>query len=164
MGYTGAPNISTSTLPIKHSKYINNTSLGYQLHPASWPLCQNLIDWFWAQHHRYQDRHFLLNPLFKLDTNGHLALWIKDFFSDWPQRASVQGSLSDQIPLNTGASHGCVLSPALFSVHLNEIQIYGSNFELVKGADDKAMVGLMFQGNDELDRLLITNSFVNMHH
>ncbi len=72
----------------------------------------------------------LLDRLLKLDTNGHLVLWIKDFLADHPQRVSVQGTMSDEVILNTGVPQGCVLAPALFSMYINEMQICESNFSL----------------------------------
>lgn len=44
-----------------------------------------------------------------------------DFLADCPQRVSVQGIMSDEVILNTGVKQGCVLSPALFSMYINEM-------------------------------------------
>ncbi len=96
--------------------------------------------------------YILLDRLLKLDSNGHLVLWIKDFLADRPQRVYVQGTMSDEVILNTGVPQGCVLSPALFSMYINKMQICESNFSLFKYADDMAMVGLMVRGRGELER------------
>lgn len=45
--------------------------------------------------------------------------------------------------LHTGAPLGCVLSPLLFSVNTNGIQIQCENWKLYKYADDMALVALL---------------------
>ncbi len=63
--------------------------------------------------------HILLQRLIDLGVNGGIIHWIRDFLSDRPQRVLVNGSVSDEIVLNTGAPQGTIFSPFLFSAYTN---------------------------------------------
>lgn len=64
--------------------------------------------------------------------------------SDCPQRVLMNGVYSDEVVINTGAPQGCVLSPLLFSIYINEMT---TNVNLLKYADDMALVGLLTENN-----------------
>lgn len=66
----------------------------------------------------------------KFGTNGHLLLWIKDFLIDHPQQVLVQSNISDEIILNIGVPQGYFLSPVLFSMYINEMQICDDYFSM----------------------------------
>ena len=91
--------------------------------------------------------HILLKRLLDLNTNTTLILWINAFLSDRPQRVSLEGHLSKELVLNTGAPQGCVLSPVLFSVYTNELMCNNAILTLIKFADDMALVARL---KDEL--------------
>ena len=61
--------------------------------------------------------YVLLKRLMDLHVNSNLALWIRDFLRDRPQRVCVNGYLSEEVVLNSRAPQGCVLSPILFSIY-----------------------------------------------
>lgn len=84
----------------------------------------------------------LIGRLSTLGVNGGLIHWFRDFLTDRPQRVNMNGAVSDEIIVNTGAPQGCVLSPVLFSLYINALQIKDSNVKLFKYADDMAIVGL----------------------
>jgi hypothetical protein len=56
----------------------------------------------------------------------------------------MNGVLSDELTLNTGAPQGCVLSLLLFTIYTNEMKIQGNNVRLFKYVDDMALVELFF--------------------
>ena len=67
-------------------------------------------------------------PLHRLHTpfgiSGAALGWLKDYLSNWRQRVSVNGSLSDQAQIKCGAPQGGVLGPLLF---LSYISLFGDN-------------------------------------
>ena len=91
--------------------------------------------------------HILLQKLVDLKINTNLILWIREFLKDRPQRvllsmknSSVPRVLSDAIILNSGAPQGCILSPVLFSLYINDIQMNDALISLIKYADDLALI------------------------
>ena len=102
--------------------------------------------------------HVLLQKLVDLKINTNLILWIREFLKDRPQRVflslnklNVPHILSDAIILNSGAPQGCILSPVLFSLYINDIQLNDAFISLIKYADDLA---LMARLKDELSLTL----------
>ena len=85
----------------------------------------------------------LLKRLSDLNVNKSLILFIYDFLSDRPQRVFASGIFSKELILNTGVPQGCVLSPTLFSLYTNEMQMNDIYTKLFKFADDMALVGLL---------------------
>ena len=61
--------------------------------------------------------YVLLKRLIDLHVNSNLVLWIRDFLRDRLQCVCVNGYLSEEVILNSGAPQGCVLSPMLFSIY-----------------------------------------------
>ena len=55
------------------------------------------------------------------------------------------------IVLNSGAPQGCILSPVLFSLHINDIQMNDALISLIKYADDLALIARL---KDELSLTL----------
>ena len=84
--------------------------------------------------------HLLLKRLIDLDVSPSLILWTRSFLCDRPQRVIVNGVLSNEIVVNTGAPQGCTLSPLLFSVYTNEMTCDDEFLTLIKFADDMALI------------------------
>jgi hypothetical protein len=57
----------------------------------------------------------LITNLRNLGLNTSLCNWILDFLTGRPQMVRVGSNTSATLILNTGAPHGCVLSPLLYS-------------------------------------------------
>ena len=91
--------------------------------------------------------HLLLKRLIDLEISPSVVLWIRSFLCDRPQRVIVNGALSDQIVVNTGAPQGCTLSPLLFSVYTNEMTCDDNILKLVKFADDMALAARLQDEN-----------------
>ena len=85
----------------------------------------------------------LLKRLKDLNINNTLIRFIYSFLSDRPQKVLANGTFSTELVLNTGVPQGCVLSPTLFSLYTNEIQMNSEIIKLFKFADDMALVGLL---------------------
>ena len=87
--------------------------------------------------------YVLLKRLIDLHVNSNLVLWIRDFLRDRPQRVCVNGYLSEEVVLNSGAPQGCVLPPMLFSIYTIHMNLQTAVTCLFKFADDMALVGLL---------------------
>ena len=87
--------------------------------------------------------YVLLKRLIDFHVNSNLVLWIRDFLRDRPQRVCVKGYLSEEVVLNSGAPQGCVLSPMLFSIYTNHMNLQTAVTCLFKFADDTALVELL---------------------
>jgi gmma-aminobutyric acid receptor subunit gamma len=55
-----------------------------------------------------------------LGLNTSLCNWILDFLMGHPQVVRVGNNTSAMLILNTGAPHGCVLSPILYSLFTHD--------------------------------------------
>lgn len=84
-----------------------------------------------------------MQRLLDLGVIGGLAHWVKDFFTDCPQRVHIKESLSDEVVVNTRPPQAYSIT----SVH-NEIALHNSNFKLFKYADDMALEGLSMDVSD----------------
>lgn len=87
------------------------------------------------------DRVWHEGLMFKLSCLGiHPALisWIKDFLCDRSISVRVDGILSDYRNINCGVPQGCVLSPLLFLVYINDL-LSCSNNEIHSFADDSTL-------------------------
>lgn len=63
------------------------------------------------------------------------------------------GSLtSGSRTISTGTSQGCVLSPQLFSIYTNECTAGNSSVQLLKYADDTAVIGSIKDGHESAYR------------
>ncbi len=71
--------------------------------------------------------HLFLERLLVLGVNRVIIHWIKNVLTDGPQQVCVRGVKSDIMFSNTGVPQGCVLSPLLFSIYTNEMQMQSTN-------------------------------------
>ena len=91
--------------------------------------------------------HILVKRFLDLGVSPGLILWIRSFLSDRLHRLSIDGDLSNDIVLNTGAPQSCVLSPVLFSIYTNELMCNKDILTLIKFADDMALTAKLRDEN-----------------
>ncbi|KAK3569867.1 hypothetical protein QTP86_006742 [Hemibagrus guttatus] len=88
----------------------------------------------------------LTTKLGDLGINTSLHNWIMDFLTNRPQH--VRSGHSTTTTLNSGVPQGCVLSPFLYSLFIQDCRpVYGSN-SIIKFADDTMMISFI-SNNDE---------------
>ena len=85
--------------------------------------------------------HLMIDKLLSLGVNNHIVLWVHQFLTRRPQRVCLGEVLSDTVLTNTGHPQGCVLSPVLFTIYTNDCRSMFNNCDIIKYADDTAIVG-----------------------
>jgi len=75
-----------------------------------------------------------LEQLHKMNGNGGLIHWIRSFLTDRHQRVLMNVVYSDELDINTGAPQGCVFSPLLFSIYINDMTVHSTSVSLLKYA------------------------------
>ena len=90
----------------------------------------------------------LITKLRILGLNTSLCNWILDFLTGRPQVVRVGRNTSATLILNTGAPHGCVLSPLLYSLFNHNCMARHDSNTIIKFADDTTVVGHITD-NDE---------------
>jgi hypothetical protein len=78
--------------------------------------------------------------------NTSLCIWILDFLMGSLQMVSVGNNTSATWILNTGACHGCVLSPLLYSLFTHGCVAKHDSSTIIKFADDATS---LITDNDE---------------
>ena len=84
---------------------------------------------------------------------------VHSFLTNRSQYVNVNGVCSSHVSISTGAPHGCVLSPFLYTMYTNSCGSAYSNNLYFKYADDTALVGLL--SDDEADYRSDIDHFVS---
>ena len=86
--------------------------------------------------------------LIHMGVERSLCMWILDIPQDRPQSVRLGKQTSKEITLNVGAPQGCVLSPLLFSLFINDSVSSEPPVVMIKFSDDTTMEGLI-QNSDK---------------
>ena len=106
--------------------------------------------------------HLMMNKLMSMGVNNHIILWVNDFLLHRPQRVRIGTVCSDTTITNTGAPQGCVLSPVLFTLYTNDCRSSSPNCDIIKYADDSAIIGRLQRGHAGFDNYnTCVEQFVN---
>ncbi len=70
------------------------------------------------------------------------------FLTDRQQVVRLGKFSSSTRTISTGAPHGCVLSPLLFSLYTNDCTSKDPSVKLLKFADDTTLIGLIQDGDE----------------
>ncbi len=90
----------------------------------------------------------LQNKLTQLSVPTSVCQWITSFLTDRQQLVRLGKFSSSTRTTSTGAPQGCVLSPLLFSLYMNDCTSKDPSVKLLKFADDITLSGLI-QDSDE---------------
>ncbi len=85
----------------------------------------------------------LQNKLTQFSVPTFVCQWITSFLTDRQQVARLGKFSSSTRTISTGAPQGCVLSPLLFSLYMNDCASKDPSIKLLKFADDNTLIGLI---------------------
>ncbi|PIK41525.1 hypothetical protein BSL78_21628 [Apostichopus japonicus] len=105
--------------------------------------------------------HILVDKMCGCGINYNLTKWVLDFLTNRTQRVFVNGIVSSDIVMNTGAPQGCVLSPVLFTLYTSDCRSTQPNTHIVKFADDTCILGLIKKNGDETGYRHEISTFTN---
>ena len=88
-------------------------------------------------------RHAMIDKLQKLEVPAALVQWVFNFLSIRPQCVRVGDIKSPVLVSNPCAPQGCVLSPLLYTLYINDCRSVDSSTQFVRFSDDTAMLALL---------------------
>ena len=94
--------------------------------------------------------HIMIEKLANLNVSTNIQAWILNFLSRRPQFVKLNCTTSSIREVSTGAPQGCVLSPVLYTIYTNDIRSPHDSVNLIKFADDTAIVGLITENDESL--------------
>ncbi|CAB4032312.1 Hypothetical predicted protein [Paramuricea clavata] len=96
------------------------------------------------------DHGILLRKLAEMNVTKAFWLWTRSFLEDRRQQVKLAGTLSSVKPCPAGVPQGSVMSPALFNIHINDIENSipdGLSINICKYADDCTQDEVVSQGS-----------------
>ena len=87
-------------------------------------------------------RNLLIHKLVALKVPPYIVLWISAFFKERTQVVTVRGVSSKACDVKSGVPQGCVLSPALFALYINDMYSLPLASKIISYADDTKLINL----------------------
>ncbi len=87
------------------------------------------------------------NKLTQLSMPTSVCQWITSFLTDRQQLVRLGEFSSTTCTISTGAPQGCVLSPLLFSLYMNDCTSKDPSVKLLQFADNTTLIGLIQDGD-----------------
>ena len=81
----------------------------------------------------------LIHKMVKKAIDNNIINWTYNFLTTRSQRVKANGEISHSITTSTGSPQGCVLSPRLFSLYVEDMPVSDS-FTIIKYADDTVLL------------------------
>ena len=83
----------------------------------------------------------MMQKMMSMALNPNIIMWVQQFLTGRLQHVCLGTTRSDTIRTNTGAPQGCVISPVLFTLYTNDCVSTHDSCEIIKYADDTAILG-----------------------
>src|ERR1700729_1518522 len=71
------------------------------------------------------------------------------------QYVQIENIKSEDITINVGCPHGCVLSPVLYTMYTDDCRSNDMSVPLIKFADDCTLQGLIFTSKESYRRVVL---------
>lgn len=81
----------------------------------------------------------LIHKLIDKKIDNNIICWIYNFLTSRSQRVKTSSHKSGKLSTSTGSPQGCVLSPLLFSLYVEDMPV-SSDFIIIKYADDTVLL------------------------
>ncbi len=109
----------------------------------------------------------LHNKLTQLLVPTSVCQWITSCLTDRQQVVRLGKFSSSTRTISTGAPQGCILSPMLFSLYMNDCTSKDPSVKLLKFADDSTLISLIQDGDEssyrqEVKELAVWCTFNNL--
>ena len=98
------------------------------------------------------DKNILLDKLKHYGIRGKTHDWLNSYLTDRKQCVSVNGTLSEDLYIDTGVLQGSILGPLLFLIYINDFTESSNIFKFVMFADDTCL----FLSKKDLNNLQAT--------
>ena len=102
----------------------------------------------------------LLAKLWSMGITGRLWLWFKAYLSSRHQSVSINGHLSDYLPVTSGVPQGSILGPMLFLTFINDLPSFVKSVNMVLFADDTKCFKTI---RNNLDSSALQNDLDSLH-
>ncbi len=96
--------------------------------------------------------NLLLPKLTQLSMPTSICQWINSFLTDMQQLVRLGTYISSTCTISTGAPQGCVLSPLLFSLYMNDSTSKDPSIKHLNFANDTTVIGLIQDGDESAYR------------
>ncbi|KAJ8365311.1 hypothetical protein SKAU_G00141420 [Synaphobranchus kaupii] len=84
--------------------------------------------------------HLMGHKLLQMDVNPHLILWVLSFLTNRHQVVRINGHFSSTKIISTGAPHGSVISPVLFTLYTDNCRSSDLDIIYIKYLDDTVIL------------------------
>lgn len=104
------------------------------------------------------DHSILLDKLYCIGIRGQALVLLSSYLSNRYQRVKIDGSVSDNLPINTGVPQGTILGPLLFILNINDILQEIPQEAILSYADDTAIIASgdsWLEAQDKMNNFLL---------